>query len=179
MDTIKKKTFTYKEKGKDYLLEVAYGIQNKGTDNAYFTVTGSLLERVNSKTGKNKYGEFYKMFDGDYYAEYAGGCIHDEIKRVTKEFDDIIPLHLSDMKGIPMHAFANGFYHLKNGFTDTPTDSEDFKRMFCEYYRIPESVFDKLSNVKNQGEYAILLIENGIHDKWEADAKAVIEKYEL
>lgn len=161
MATTKKKTFTYKERGKNCLMEVRYGIQNKGTDNEYFTVTGSVL------------------VDGEWYGEYMGGCIHDEIKKVTNEFNDLIPMHLAGLNGLPMHAFANGFYHLKNGFNDTPAGSADFKAKFCDYYRIPYDVFDKLIDTNSQEDYAVVLMNNGVIDKWMDDAKKVVEKYQL
>jgi hypothetical protein len=176
MATTKKKTFTYKERGKNYLMEVEYGIQNKGTDNEYFTVTGSVMEQVNSRSGVSESGEEYKLVDGKYYAEYMGGCIHDEIKKVTSEFNDLIPMHLAGLNGMPMYAFANGFYHLKNGFEDTPVD---FNTRFCEYYRIPYDVFDKLIETNSQEDYAVVLMNNGVIDKWMDDAKKVIEKYQL
>jgi hypothetical protein len=179
MSTIKKKTFTYKERGKNYLMEVEYGIRYKGTDKEYFTVTGSVMEQVNSKSGVSKSGEEYRLVNGKYYAEFMGGRIHDEIKKVTSEFNDLIPMHLAKLNGMPMHAFLNGFYHLKNGFNDTPTGSEDFKAMFCDYYRIPYDVFDKVVETNTQEDYAIVLMNNGVIDKWMDDAKSVIEKYQL
>jgi hypothetical protein len=179
MATTKNKTFTYKERGKNYLMEVEFGIQFKGTDNEYFTVTGYVMEQVNSRSGVSESGEEYKLVDGKYYAEFMGGCIHDEIKKVTNEFNDFIPMHLARLNGMPMHAFANGFYHLKNGFNDTPASSEDFKVRFSDYYRIPYDVFDKLIDTNSQEDYAVVLMNNGVIDKWMDDAKKVIEKYQL
>jgi hypothetical protein len=176
METTKKKSIKYKEDGKNYLMEVEYGIRNKGEDNAYFTVTGSVMEQVHSKSGVSRSGEKYKLVDGKYYAEYMGGCIHDEIKKVTSEFNDIIPMHLANVNGMPMYAFANGFYHLKNGFEDTPVD---FNTRFCDYYRIPYDVFNKLIDTNSQEDYAVVLMNNGVIDNWMNDAKRVIEKYEL
>ena len=179
MATTKKKTFTYKKRGKNYLMEVEYGIRNKGADNEYFTVTGTAMQQVRSKSGVSRSGEEYKLVDGKYYAEYMGGRIHDEIKKVTREFNDLIPMHLAKLNGMPMHAFANGFYHLKNGFNDTPIDSRYFKVRFCDYYRIPYDVFDKLIETNSQEDYAVVLMNNGVIDKWMDDAKKVIEKYQL
>lgn len=176
---MKKKTIAYKENGKNCLMEVEYGIRYKGTEYAYFTITGSLMEQVRSKSGVNNYGIDYELIDGKYYYVHTAGCIHKEIKKRTSEFNDLITLHLSSLTGIPMHAFANGFYHIKNGFTDTPTDSEKFKDVFCEYYRIPLEIFDELSNTKSKEDYAIVLMNNQVPDMWMAQAKAAINKYEL
>jgi hypothetical protein len=179
MATTKKKTIQFKEDGKNYLMEVEYGIRNKGEDNAYFTVTGTVMQNVRSKSGVSKYGEDYRLVDGKFYAGYMGGCIHDEIKKVTSEFNDLISMHLANVNGMPMYAFANGFDHLKNGFEDKPTGNEVFKVMFCDYYRIPYDVFDKLIDTNSQEDYAVVLMNNGVIDKWMSDAKRVIEKYEL
>ena len=176
MATTKKKTIQFKEDGKNYLMEVEYGIRNKGEDNAYFTVTGTVMQNVRSKSGVSRYGEDYRLVDGKFYAEYMCGCIHDEIKKVTSEFNDLISMHLANVNGMPMYAFANGFYHLKNGFEDTPVD---FNTRFCDYYRIPYDVFDKLIDTNSQEDYAVVLMNNGVIDKWMSDAKRVIEKYEL
>lgn len=41
------------------------------------------------------------------------GCLHDEILRLWPQLAPIVALHLSDANtGEPMHAEANGFYHL-------------------------------------------------------------------
>jgi hypothetical protein len=179
MATTKKKTIQFKEDGKNYLMEVEYGIRNKGEDNSYFTVTATVMQNVRSKSGVSRYGEDYRLVDGKFYAEYMKGCIHDEIKKVTNEFNDFIPMHLARLSGMPMHAFANGFYHLKHGFNDTPASSEDFKVRFSDYYRIPYDVFDKLIDTNSQEDYAVVLMNNGVIDKWMDDAKKVIEKYQL
>lgn len=40
------------------------------------------------------------------------GCNHEEILRRWPRFADLAALHLSDINGEPMHAEANGVYHL-------------------------------------------------------------------
>lgn len=174
---MQKKIIAYKDKGKNCLMEIEYGIQNIDRDDAYFSITGYVWQQVRSKSGVSKYGYEYKLIDGKYYDMVYGGCIHDEIKKRTGEFNDLIPLHLSSLTGIPMHAFANGFYHIKNGFTDTPVSSDNFKYEFCKYYRIPVEIFEELSETKSQEDYAIVIMNNRVPDMWMAQANAAIKKY--
>ena len=43
------------------------------------------------------------------------GAGHDTIRKYFgNQFDDVIPLHLADSDGVPMHALENGFYYLQN-----------------------------------------------------------------
>jgi hypothetical protein len=176
---MKKQSFFYQRNGKRNLLIVSYGIQNKGTDNAYFSVTGSTYRPVNSKSGVSRYGEEYKEVDGKYYACESGGCIHDEIMSVTKRFNDFIPMHLANVHGYPMHAFANGYYHLRNGFTDMSTSDDAFADRFCEYYRIPNHLFSLLVDTSCKEAYAAVLFEHGVPLLWSEQAEKIIEQYEL
>ena len=52
-----------------------------------------------------------------------------------------------------MHAVANGFYHLTNGFNTTKPDAETFPAEFCEYYRINLDQFNELKKSQNQIQY--------------------------
>jgi hypothetical protein len=176
---MKKQSFFYRRNGKRNLLIVSYGIQNKGTDNAYFSITGSTYRPVNSKSGVSRYGEEYKEVDGKYYADISGGCIHDEIMSVTKRFNDLIPMHLANVHGYPMHAFANGYYHLRNGFTDMSTSDDAFADRFCEYYRIPNHLFSLLVDTSCKEAYAAVLFEHGVPLLWSEQAEKIIEQYEL
>jgi len=42
----------------------------------------------------------------------ACGCLHDDILKFWPKLAPVIALHLSDDKGVPMHAEANGWYQL-------------------------------------------------------------------
>lgn len=81
----------------NHMLRVFGGLQHlKGNREPYFSITGEV---VNLKRR------------GDDAIEECG-AIHDEILQSFPQFADIVALHLSDIDGIPMHAEANGWYHL-------------------------------------------------------------------
>lgn len=110
----------------------------------------------------------------------AGGCIHDEILKTCPEFKIFTDLHLCDYNGVPMHAIANGYYHMQNGYFSeykklTP---EEFKTKFCEYYRVTPAQFDELKKAKDQNYFGFLIYSLGILDQWKEDAKKAIAKLE-
>lgn len=108
----------------------------------------------------------------------GGGCCHEDILKAFPEFKIFVNLHLCDASGIPMCAVENGFYHLREGFNNTkPTDSE-FKKEFCEYYRMTPAQFDAINTSVNKLEYAILLKEMGILEQWAEDANEAIKTLE-
>jgi hypothetical protein len=75
-----------------------------------FSITGTtyrLFEKGDRKDGD------WKVFNGKNYTFDSGGCIHETILKVKPELKIFVDLHLCDYKGIPMHAVANGFYHLR------------------------------------------------------------------
>lgn len=108
----------------------------------------------------------------------SGGCCHDEILKAFPEFKIFVDLHLCDYLGNPMHAVANGFYHLKNGFNRTTINSELFKGEYCEYYRVTPEQFDVLNASHSQTHFAINLVELGITKQWEIQAKEGIKLLE-
>lgn len=128
-----------------------------------FAITGDIYEAGKPKTDR-------------YYI--SGGCIHETIEKYFPEFIPFIRLHLCDYKGIPMHASANGFYHLKNGFNRTPVISENFKKEFCNYYRLTESQFDSLKETQTEIQFAIVLIDLGVLKQWQDEASKAIKQLE-
>jgi len=69
----------------------------KGNSKPYFGITAD----IDVKTVKGG------------WAEESGGCLHNEIeKHFPGRFTDMIAMHMSDIEGLPMHAFANGWYWL-------------------------------------------------------------------
>lgn len=129
-----------------------------------FSITGDIYEAGKPKTDR-------------YFI--SGGCIHDEIEKYFPEFIPFIKLHLCDYKGIPMHASANGFYHLRNGFNKTKPDNKAFKAEYCKYYRINEGQFDALNSCENELQFSVMLQTLGILKQWEMEANKAIETLEM
>ena len=107
-----------------------------------------------------------------------GGCCHEEILKVEPSLKMFVDLHLCDYTGAPMHASANGFYHLKNGFNNTKPNDKKFKIEFCEYYRITPQQFEKLSYSENEIRFSYNLEKLGIIEQWKVQAKKAIEVLE-
>lgn len=107
----------------------------------------------------------------------SGGCCHEEIIEAFPEFKIFVNLHLCDYKGIPMHAVANGYYHMREGF-NSKTTGEAHKAKYCEYYRITTRQYDVLKNAHSQTDFAILLVKLGILNQWEQEANEAIAELE-
>lgn len=86
---------------REYKIEIDYKLSYlRGNKLPYFSVTGTVYSR---KNGRGR------------WAWNSAGCIHDEIQKHTKDYNDLIAFHLRDLYGSPMHDLDNGLYHL--GFT--------------------------------------------------------------
>ena len=133
---------------------------------------------------KNGYQDFsitaniYKSGKRSDESYISGGCCHDEILKHFPEFKIFINLHLADANGVPMYAVDNGFYHLKNGFNNTPTKDEGFKAKFCSYYRLTIEQYDILKDSENKLEYAILLKDLGVLTQWKNEADEAVKMLE-
>lgn len=77
-----------------------------------------------------------------------------------------------------MHAIENGIYHLREGFNNTKPDSVNFKKEFCDYYRVTTSQFDSLNTSESKIQYATKLISLGILKQWETQANEAISRLE-
>lgn len=128
-----------------------------------FSITADIYEANKPKTDKYWIG---------------GGCCHDDILKAFPQFKQFVQLHLSDYTGCPTHCIENGFYHLTNGFNNTPIESENFKSQFCEYYRISIKQFDVLAKSKTKEQYAVNLVELGIVAQWKIQANEAIKELE-
>lgn len=127
-----------------------------------FAITGDTYEYGEPKT--------------DWYHQ-TGGCIHETIYKHFPEFKSFIDLHLAQFSGIPMYAVANGVYHLKTGFERTKRNHPNFKKEFCEYYRIPEEHFEAI-DTEEEEFFKYQLITLGIVKKWQKDADVAIKQLE-
>jgi hypothetical protein len=78
-----------------------------GNAQAYWTATVEIYEPRGTHSGEARWRAGR---DSD-----AGGADHDAIRRAWPVLESIVAMHLSDADGVPMHALANGRYHLANG----------------------------------------------------------------
>lgn len=130
-----------------------------GNGHQDFAITADIFEK-----GKPKIDKYIMMC----------GCCHDEIIAAHPELKIFVDLHLCDYKGIPMYAVENGYYHLRNGFNNTPSDSSKFKIEFCEYYRVTIRQFEVLNTSENKTQYALNIKKLHILDQWENQAREAI-----
>lgn len=128
-----------------------------------FSITCDIYEKGKPKTDR-------------YFI--AGGCCHDEIIKARPDLKIFVDLHLCDYKGIPMHAIANGFYHLTQGFNKTKPEDSNFSAEYCDHYRISAEQFKALNEAQNQLQFALLLDGLGILAQWERQANQAIKLLE-
>ncbi len=129
-----------------------------------FSITGDIYE-----AGKPKIDRYF----------ISGGCIHEEILKHFPQFKPFIDLHLCDYKGIPMHPSANMRYFLREGFNKTKPNNPNFKKEYCDYYRITPEQFTELNEVtENEIQFALKLEKSGILNQWEQEANKAIEMLE-
>lgn len=128
-----------------------------------FSITGDIYNAGKPRNDRN---------------HIAGGCIHEDILKHFPEFKIFVDLHLSDYMGIPMHAIANGYYHLREGFNSTKVQDPDFSKEYCEYYRITFPQFLKLTGAESEAHFGILLGELNIFEQWKKQAYTAIKYLE-
>ena len=88
---------------------IKYSVRKELDKDSYIKVDIRLNDEC-----RNGFEEF--AITGSYRnkTDEISGCIHDKIIKHFPEFKIFIDLHLSDHKGMPMYAVANGFYFLEN-----------------------------------------------------------------
>jgi len=132
--------------------------------NPYFSCTGTLAK------GIRKEETYKKLPDG---ALICCGCIHDIILDVSPEHADIISLQLSDINGVPMYAFENGYYFYGENKID----------VLAKHLRISIENATKLANELNElkstelKKIKFLQFILDQKDRWKAEADAVMNKY--
>ena len=109
---------------------------------------------------------------------YAAGSCHDEILKHFPEYKIFVDLHGCDYLGVPSHCVANGFYFLTDGFSKTKPNDKNFKKEYCDYYRINANQFDALNVAKDQNYYGFLLLKLGVLDQWKKEADKAIKTLE-
>ena len=98
----------------------------------------------------------------------TGGCIHDTVLKHFPEFQQFVDLHLSDYSGAPMHAIANGFYHLKN----------DGKEVTMNQLRITEEEYKELAQAEDKEHFGYILNQLKVPARWKKEAKKAQKELE-
>lgn len=148
---------------------ITYGIQK--TNHSYFSITAEIGElRQKTKKGLN---EFIKDEQGNKYHVIMGGRCHAEILKQCKDFSDIVSLHLSNTEGVPMHAMENGYYFYELG---------EYENVM-ELLRIDNETLNvlhhRLKTSKYLKKYIFFEFCAEQYKRWNNEARAVIEKYDL
>lgn len=86
----------YREDGRTYRIRAEYGWHRIGTQEPYWSVTGTIQRR-----------------NGHGWAEDAGGMLHEEIAQHFPFLAPSLKWHLSGQRSGPMHYVANARYWLE------------------------------------------------------------------
>lgn len=159
---------TNKNKNPKNYIEATAILQKIGNQKPYFSLTGRIVQN-----GK----------------ELVSGVIHEEIVKVFPKVSDIVPLHLSDIDGKPMHSFENGKYWA--GFTDYQEEKPEY---LANHWRISveeakkltySAITEKCQQIEEETGEIVLpdTILKEYHDsqlpRWKKEADEVIKKYKL
>lgn len=144
---------TLTKKGLDFCIDTKLADDCRNGHND-FSITGTIYPH-----GKR----------GDRNMLY-GGAIGHRIAEIFPEYTIFNNLHLCDAKGIPMHASANMFYHLREGFEGLRTDSIEFFNKFKQYYRLSEKQCKAVFQCKSEIQLYLCLVEHEILLSWQNEA---------
>lgn len=152
--------FTYTEGGVTYTAKWdAQLVHREGNELPYFSLTGTIYEGTRC------------------VEKYAinSGAIGDRLAEIDERFDVVNRLHLSDSKGVPMHAVANGYYFL--GFTEW----EDFNRpVVANHFRITEDeaqgLHDEIAALpESERRAAVEAFCEAQRPRWQAEADEALQ----
>lgn len=141
-----------------YLVEGALELSlHKGNKSPYFLITADIW--IATQSGRK---------DRRYHTPIAGGCCHDAILAADKTYADMIALHLSDIDGVPMYAFANGYYYLHNEEYGIKAAARHFRITLEQATELQKLTKEELKEwVETQ------------KPRWKMEADNVIKKYNL
>lgn len=141
------------------------------TDRSNKNYTKNIKLNVNVVMSKTN----HEYFSITYEALWRGrvescGAGHDTIRKYFgKQFDDVIPMHLSNSEGVPMHALENGYYYLQN--------PDEFKpEVTANHFRITLEEVEELRKLSKSQ-----LSQWVEHRKptWKSEADAIRAKYKI
>lgn len=152
-------------------------------DDGQYTLTAKILLGDDCRNGHIDFsvtGEIYEAGRprADRYM-VSCGAIGDTVAEHCPDLAPFCRLHLCDFNGVPMHAVANMFYHLRNKFnTGHEVTSPEHRAKFCDYYRITPEEFDALRPAETETRFAMILLDLPILERWKAEATDAIAKLE-
>lgn len=126
-------------KNKDIKVIVEVKLTQLGNQKPYFSVTGEVYPVDRPAIERNL---------------ICCGCCHDDIQAITKEFNDIISLHLSDIDGLPLYPLENGFYRYAEGIKEDGTPA----------YLKDEVALKAFNYQREQAYYKEFLKRTGLQD---------------
>lgn len=115
-----------------------------------FAITGTIWEKGRPRTDGNM---------------ITSGAIGDKIAESHPNLKIFNNLHLCDVKGAPMYAVGNGFYHLQNSD----------KSVVMDYLRVSEEEYNILSTAKEELYFHFLIEKLNIPQRWEKEAQEAIK----
>lgn len=144
----------------------------KETSNGMFFIINIRLNDE-CKNGHNDFsitGTYWNAGEARIERNACSGVIGDTVAKHFPEFEIFNNLHLCDVKGAPMYASANGFYHLHT------QEMEESK--FCEYYRVSPEQYNILKTAEDEQHFKYLLYTTGVTEQWQAEADKAISLLE-
>jgi hypothetical protein len=142
--------------------------QLEGSDYRRFEIKITLADEC--RNGHNDFSLTASGWSKDNFKQEmdCGGCMHEEILKLRPDLKPFADLHLSDAKGNPMYASANGFYHLTNST----------KEVTKHYLRITNAEYKELRESEDEQHFCFLLEELGVPQRWGQEAKSTIQLLE-
>lgn len=150
-----KKSKTFEEGGETFHITATARLDDDcGNGHEDFSITADIDHK--RKSGK--------------WEDWSGGCLHKEIAQHFPELAFMIPLHLSDFRGVPMHCVANGRYWIAEG------NDEHAKNTL----RISQEELNALKPYANDGDafFNYHLEKTGLRARYGEQAAAAIAQLE-
>lgn len=143
------------------------------TERNYFSITGATYEKL----GRGQKYYDYKYFENQKFEFSTGGCIHKTILKHYPNFKVFVDLHLSDLKGIPMHFVANGFYFI----TEFLKRNDYSLEIIQNHFRIDRNEAKKLCRlVANEGKiYAKKYVLDNYVKRYNLEAKNALKELKI
>lgn len=109
---------------------------------------------------------------GDNQIECCG-CMHEDVLRVWPGLAPLVALHLSDDRGVPMHAVANAAYWLGLGDPRYVPEGAPVWKNFEDLWRVDHARAVELYNYANADPHptaALEFLAKGEMERWQREA---------